>query len=38
MLFLSKTEKERCVPLCGEDAHELGVSFSLRQGWNVVCP
>jgi hypothetical protein len=25
--FLSKTEMERCVPLCREDAHEMGVSF-----------
>jgi hypothetical protein len=28
--FLSETEMECCVPLCGE-AHELGVSFSLRR-------
>jgi hypothetical protein len=38
VLFLSKMEMERCVPLCREDAHELGVSFSLRQRWNLVCP
>jgi hypothetical protein len=25
--FLSMTEMERCVPLCREDAHEMGVSF-----------
>jgi hypothetical protein len=28
VLFLSKTKMERYVPLCKEDAHELGVSFS----------
>jgi hypothetical protein len=33
-----RREMERCVPLCREDAHELGVSFSLRQRWNVMCP
>ena len=31
VLFLSETKMERCVPLCREDAHEKGVSFSLRQ-------
>jgi hypothetical protein len=25
--FLSETEMERCVPLCREDSHEIGVSF-----------
>ena len=29
--FLSKTEMECCVPLCGEDAHEMGVSFEMKQ-------
>jgi hypothetical protein len=29
MWFLFETKMECCVPLCGE-AHELGVSFSLR--------
>jgi hypothetical protein len=28
--FLSETEMQCCVPLCAE-AHELGVSFSLRK-------
>jgi hypothetical protein len=27
VLFLSETEMERCVPLCREDAHVMGVSF-----------
>jgi hypothetical protein len=27
VLFLSETKMERCVPLCREDAHEMGVSF-----------
>jgi hypothetical protein len=25
--FLSETEMERCVPLCGEDVDEMGVPF-----------
>jgi hypothetical protein len=25
--FLSKTEMERCVPLCEKDSHEMGVLF-----------
>jgi hypothetical protein len=25
--FLFDTEMEQCVPLCREDAHEMGVSF-----------
>jgi hypothetical protein len=31
VLFLSKTEMERCVPLSGEDAHEMGVSFEMKR-------
>ena len=27
MSFLSETKMERCVPLCREDAHEMGLSF-----------
>ena len=27
----SETEMERCVPLCGEDAHEMGVSFEMKR-------
>jgi hypothetical protein len=30
VLFLSETEMECCVPLCGEDAHEMGVSFEMK--------
>jgi hypothetical protein len=26
--FLSATEMQRCVPLCREDAHEMGVVLS----------
>jgi hypothetical protein len=28
--FLSETEMERRVPLCGKDAHEMGVSFEMK--------
>jgi hypothetical protein len=28
--FLFETKMERCVPLCREDAHEMGVSFLLK--------
>jgi hypothetical protein len=27
----SEIETKRCVPLCGEDAHEMGVSFEMKQ-------
>jgi hypothetical protein len=36
--FLSETKMEHCVPLCREDSHEMGVSFTLRRRWNAVCP
>jgi hypothetical protein len=29
--FLYETDMEQCVPLCGEDAHEMGVSFEMKQ-------
>jgi hypothetical protein len=36
--FLSETEKERCVPLCGVKKPMSWVcGSSLRQRWNVVC-
>ena len=36
--FLFETEMERCVALWREDAHEMGVLFSLRWRWNDVYP
>jgi hypothetical protein len=30
-VFLSETEMEQCVPLCGEDAHEMGVLFEMKR-------
>jgi hypothetical protein len=29
--FLSETEMECHVPLCGEDSHEMGVSFEMKR-------
>jgi hypothetical protein len=29
--FLSEIEMERRVPLCREDAHEMGVSFEMKR-------
>jgi hypothetical protein len=29
--FLSDTDMERCVPLCGEDSDEMGVSFEMKR-------
>jgi hypothetical protein len=29
--FLSETEMELFLPLCGENVHEMGVSFEMKQ-------
>jgi hypothetical protein len=26
-----ETKMERCVPLCGEDVHDMGVLFEMKQ-------
>ena len=39
VLFLSKIEKEHCVPLCGvRKAMSWVCGSSLRWRWNIVCP